>query len=107
MTQTEVVFSVSFFQRVNCLPSYKILDMSNLKGFADDKINETRKLNLILGRIKNIAGKGENAGYQDFLQLQQCFQKAGFSLRVLKRSGFLLTLSQISPGVYVSAVQVF
>ena len=32
-----------------------------------------------LGRVENIVGKGENAGYQHFLLFPQCFQKASFS----------------------------
>ena len=31
------------------------------------------------GWVENIAGKGENAGYQHFLLFPQCFQKASFS----------------------------
>ena len=37
------------------------------------------KLKLVLGRVENIVGKGENAGHQHFLLLPQCFQKASFS----------------------------
>ena len=29
----------------------------------------------VLDRAENIVGKGENAGYQHFLLLTQCFQK--------------------------------
>ena len=47
-----------------------------LKGFADDKIDGTEKLKFVLGRIENIVGKGENAGYQHFFLFPQCFQKA-------------------------------
>ena len=32
-----------------------------------------------LGRVENIVGKGENAGYQLFLLFPQCFQKAFLS----------------------------
>ena len=32
-----------------------------------------------MGRVENIVGKGENAGYQHFLPFQQCFQKASLS----------------------------
>ena len=28
-----------------------------------------------MGRVENIVGKGENAGYQHFLLFPQCFQK--------------------------------
>ena len=33
-------------------------------------------IRLALERIKNIVGRGENAGYQNFLLFTQCFQKA-------------------------------
>ena len=36
-------------------------------------------MKLVQGRVENIVGKGENAGYQHFLLLPQCFQKASFS----------------------------
>ena len=58
------------------LPNNKILDWSKLKAFADDKIDVTEKLKFVLGRVGNIVGKGENAGYQHFLVFPQCFQKA-------------------------------
>ena len=61
------------------LPNDKILDWSKLKAFADDKINVNQKLKFDLGRIENIVGKGENAGYQHFLLFPQCFQRASFS----------------------------
>ena len=31
------------------------------------------------GRVVNIVGKGENAGYQHFLLFPQCFQEAFYS----------------------------
>ena len=49
--------------------------------------------------VENIVGKGENTGYQYFFLFPQCFEKAFPTM--------LLTLSQTSPGFYVSAVQVF
>ena len=57
----------------------KILDLSKLKVFADNKTNATQKLKFVLGRVENIVGKGENAGYQHFLLFPQCFQEATFS----------------------------
>ena len=39
---------------INFLPNNKILDWSKLKGFADDKINVTEKLKLVLERVENI-----------------------------------------------------
>ena len=61
------------------LPNDTFLDLSKLKALADEKLNVTEKLKFVLGRIENIVGKGENAGYQHFLLLLQCFQKASFS----------------------------
>ena len=53
--------------------------MSKLKAFVDDKLDVTKKLKFVLGRVKNIVGKGENAGCQHLLLFPQCFQKAPFS----------------------------
>ena len=63
----------------NSLPSDGILDQSNLKDFADDKVNVTYVTNFVMGRIENIVRKGENAGYQHFLLFPQCFHKANIS----------------------------
>ena len=32
-----------------------------------------QKLKFVLGRVENIEGKGENAGYQHFLLVPPCF----------------------------------
>ena len=63
------------FDVVKILTIRQILEWSNLKAFADDKINVTEKLKFVLGKVENIAGKGENAGYQHFLLFTQCFLK--------------------------------
>ena len=70
---------VSRYWDFNSLPNDKILDWSKFKGLADDKINVTQNLKFVLGRIENILGKEENAGYQYFLLSPQCFQNACFS----------------------------
>ena len=76
--------------------------------------------------LENIVGKGEKAGNQHFLLFPQCFLPFpkqnvifGFMFNLsstkafnLNQSEILLcgkelTLSQTSPGFYVSAVQVF
>ena len=56
-----------------------MLDLSKLKAFADDNLNMNQKLKFAMGRVENIVGKGENAGYQHFLLFPQCFQKASSS----------------------------
>ena len=48
------------------LPNNKILDWSKLKASADNKMNVTENLKFVLGRVENIVGKGENAGYHSF-----------------------------------------
>ena len=58
------------------IPNYKILDQSNFKTHADDRIDITKILKLGLGRAESIFGKGENVGYQSFSFFSKCFQKA-------------------------------
>ena len=48
---------------VNSLSNDKILDESKFKASADDNTIVTQKLKYVLGRVENIMGKGENAGY--------------------------------------------
>ena len=59
-----------------CLLDDKILGLSKLKAFADDKLNVTQNVKVVFHRIKNIVGKEENAGYQHFLLFPQRLQKA-------------------------------
>ena len=56
-----------------------ILGLSKSKASADDKVKVTETLKFDLGRVENIVGKGENAGYQHFVLFPQCFLKASFS----------------------------
>ena len=64
---------------VNPLPNNKILALTKLKGFADDKINVTQKMKFVLGRIENIVGKGENTGDQHFLLFPLCFRTVSYT----------------------------
>ena len=52
---------------VNPLPNNKILDVTKLKAFADDKLNVAKMTISLLDTVENTVGKGENAGYQHFL----------------------------------------
>ena len=61
----------SYSESFNFLAKDKISDQSSLKDFADDKINVTYVTNFIMGREKNIVGKGENASNQHFLLFPQ------------------------------------
>ena len=67
----------------NSFPNDKILDLSKLKAFADGKLNSNEKQNFGLGRIENIVGNRENAGYTAFSPFPTVFSKAVF-LRVVK-----------------------
>ena len=73
---------VIVWEWVYSVPNNKILDWFKFKASADDKINVTEKFKFVLKRVKNIMGKGENAGYQYLLLFQQWFLKA--SLPVVK-----------------------
>ena len=70
---------VIVWELVNSLPSYKFLDWFKLKVIANNTINVGEKLKFALGRVENIVGKGENAGYQQFLLFTQCFEKFSFT----------------------------
>ena len=60
------------------LPKYKILALSKLKAFADDKSKKAELQEVVLDRTENIVGKGENAGNKYFLSFHTIFQKAAF-----------------------------
>ena len=63
---------------MNSLPNDKILDVTKLKAFADDKMNIAQMMIFVFDRVENIVGRGENAGYQHFLLFPKCFQKDPF-----------------------------
>ena len=63
---------------VNLLPNDKFSDMIELKAFADNKLNVAKIMIFLSDRAKNTVGKGENAGYQQFILFPQCFPKLSF-----------------------------
>ena len=62
-------------QGLNSLPNDKILDVTKLKASADDKLNVAQMMIFLFDRVENTGGKGENAGNQHFLLFPQCFPK--------------------------------
>ena len=68
------------FCKVNPVTNDELLDLSKLKGYADDKINVAKRLKFAFGRLENIVGKGKNATCQHFQLFPQCFQKATLSV---------------------------
>ena len=51
----------SFSSTFNTLPNDNFVVESKSKGFEDNEPNVTEKLKMVLGRVENIVGKGENA----------------------------------------------
>ena len=58
-----ISFSHNIFCFINSLPNDKVLHLSKLTAFEDYNLNVYQKLKYALGRVENIVGKGENAGY--------------------------------------------
>ena len=67
------------WERVNSLSNNKLLDWSKLKAFTDNKINVTKELKFVSGRVETLVGKGKNAGHQHFFLFPQCFQEDSFT----------------------------
>ena len=63
---------------VNPLPNDEFLDRCKLKPFAGDKINVTEKWKFVLGKVKKILGKRENAGYRYFSFSHNVFRRLLF-----------------------------
>ena len=66
------------YKYVNLLQDDKILDWSKLKQLHTTILNLMKIAESSLNRLENTVGKGEIAHYEQFLLLQQCFQKACF-----------------------------
>ena len=72
-----------FCRCVNTLLQNKILELTKLKAFADDKLNVAKMMISLHYFVENILGKRHDAGNQHFLLFPHCFQKA-FSIGVVK-----------------------
>ena len=70
-----VIRIVGCISNVNSLPNDKILALTKLKAFADDKLIVAKRIISVFDMAENIVGKGENAGNQHFLLFPQCFRK--------------------------------
>ena len=57
----------------NPLPKDKILNVTKLRAFADDKSNAAKIANSLCDKIENTAGTGENEGNQQFHLFPHCF----------------------------------
>ena len=54
---------------------------SKIEALADVKVNPTKKLQFLLGRLGNLFRNTENAGYKHFLLFRLCFHQLSFSER--------------------------
>ena len=71
--QRELVLQ-EYTAKFNSLPNNKILDLSKLKAFADDKATVAKMMISLFDRVENIVEKEENAGNQHFLLFQKYHQ---------------------------------
>ena len=99
MLEKEKMLVVVIIYRVNPLPDNKSLASSKLKAFSGENFKFAYMVQFFFDRVEKNVGKGGNAGCQHFLSFQHSFQKASYAS--------FLTLSQTSPGFYLSAVEVF
>ena len=67
-----------------------------LKAFADNNSYVAQMMIDVFDRFENIAGKGENAGFQHFLLFPQCFLELSFpgSLTLSQMTNFLLVQTE-------------
>ena len=78
-----------------------------MKAYVDNKTNVSEKWKYVLGRVENIVGKGENAGYQHLLLFPTWFSK-GFFLKVIKSWGLCgKELNILSADVFPAVKQSF
>ena len=68
---------------------------------VDNKINVTYKMNLVMGRLENSVGKGENAGHQHYLLFPHCFQRASVSVSLKVR----IMWKELNPAFNIISVQ--
>ena len=65
------------------LPNEKILALTKLKAFSDDKFNFAKTIMSGFNMVENIVGKGENAGKPAFSSFPTMFSK-DFFIKVIK-----------------------
>ena len=76
------IFFFSFELLVTSLQNNKIFRPVQIESICSWQNKGTETLKFVKGRVENIVGKGENAGYQHFVFFPLCFHKA--FLRVIE-----------------------
>ena len=69
----EIVGSMPGCRKLS-LNLYQTTNSLDRKAFAGNKLNAAVMMISFLDGLENTVGKGENAGYQQFLLFPQCFQ---------------------------------
>ena len=64
--------TLNHYKVFNPLPKFQILELSNLKAFADDIINVTQALKFVLERIENIVGKANKRTMMVLYRSPEC-----------------------------------
>ena len=67
------------YYNITSLPDDKYVGFSEMKALADNNFSVAGMIEIALDSIEKNCGKGENADYQHFLFLPQCFSKESFS----------------------------
>ena len=76
--ESHVLGSINLVEKLsylNSLPNNNILDVTKLKAFVDNKLNDAEMMIFLYYRVENTVGKGGNTDYQHFLLFPQCFSK--------------------------------
>ena len=86
--------------RINPFPHNKILDLTKLKAFADDKWNVTKIVISVFEIVENIVGKGEIACTSNFSFSHNVFKRLLSQMRQkvsLCGNGLILISSSLRP----------
>ena len=83
------------WQRVNSFPHSKVLDWFKLKGFADVKINVTKKIEISFSEGRKHCGKRRKCWLPAFSPFPRMFSK-GFLFSVFKSWDFVVRVKAIT-----------
>ena len=73
-----LAFFVNSKMSLNPFPHDKILNQTNMKAFADNKIVIKKLIISVFDRVEKHCGKGRNCLYKQFLLFPERFQKTSF-----------------------------
>ena len=77
--EKEKLLVMSNFSFSYCVFKRLVLQTRKSQVLIGKGLNAVQIMMCVSNRGENIMGKGENAGYQHFLLIPQCFQKASLS----------------------------